>query len=125
MKFRENLPHACPPNHAKNDNFGPAYRLADSAKPVLTDFDSAAAKNEPMHPKADACRWASCSFFTSIDILKKKQKTYPKLKKMGFFIEMTITSDAGRYVAENGHIDLWMYRDFNPLNKITKVASIT
>jgi hypothetical protein len=48
--------------------------------PTLADFASNAAKQEPMHPQADPCRWASCSLFTGKEALIRTRNTFKKLR---------------------------------------------
>ena len=124
MKFKEALPASCPPNHALGGACESAFRLIETAKPLATDFASSAAKKLPKPLKVDDCRWASCSLFATIELLRTKQKVFPKLRKCNFYVEIKIPANAGRHVTENGHIDFWMFTSFDPLAVITKIAAV-
>jgi hypothetical protein len=100
------------------------FRLIPTAKPVADDFASSAALKTPKPYSVNDCRWASCSMFTTLKALKKKQSTFPKLRKLTFFVEMAIPSGAGKHISDREHVDFWMFADFDPIKAIKKVAAV-
>jgi hypothetical protein len=123
MNFRDTLPNGCPPNHASEEGYSQAFRLLSAAKPELGHFlPNSAEKQCPTG--VDPCRWASCSLYTNLDTLRKKRQTFPRLRKMLFFAEISIAANSGKIVHENDHLDFWMFFSFDPIKAISKVAAL-
>lgn len=127
-RYRETLPamghgKTCPPTTAVHPKEEWVYRLVPSKDLTQECFDSHAKNGRPRPECVDACRWASCSVFSSD---KTELNKLPKPKKMNFVAKFKINETAGRVIAgKSGHLDLWMYATFDPLQSCQIVAAIS
>lgn len=124
LGFREKLPNGCPPSDATDRECSEAYRLVPSVTPVATDFASNAAKNEKPPPKCDLCKWASCSLYQDMEILRKKRDTFKNLRKFEYVAKLKIKVCSGFTLVANGHIDFWMFDTFDPISAIVHVKGL-
>lgn len=124
MTFKENLPTGCPPEGCNQEGYDLIYRLCTSDKPTETDFLSGAARNEPLPGGIDLCRWSSCSFFLDLATIQMKRKTFKKLRKYGFAVGLKIADNSGHSLANNRHVDFWMFKNFDPIKAIVQVEAL-
>jgi hypothetical protein len=89
--------------------------------PSLQDFASKAALREPLPPKLDACRWASCSLFPSLDVIDKKRKAFKKLRLYKYAVKLDIAGGSGKIIQDETHIDFWLYDTFDHKRAIVSV----
>lgn len=124
-KFREVLPDSCPPEDATTNGHEVAYRLIPGGKAVDGHFDSHCAMGKPCPPELSPCRWSSCSLFESRATALKQFKLPKVRKRFSHFAILKIAPGSGYSVhKESGHIDFWMFANFNPVNAITGVEPI-
>jgi hypothetical protein len=69
-------------------------------------------------------RWAACSLFESIDIIKKKLVAYKSLRKYKFAACVKLPDQSGYLIEDNGHIDFWMFDSFDPVAAIVHVKEL-
>jgi hypothetical protein len=122
--FLEKLPDACPPADAHDGACSDVYRLAVGSSPTLDDFASKAALGEPLPPRQDACRWASCSLFPSLAVIEKKRKAFKKLRLYKYAARLNIVAGSGRIIQDEFHIDFWLYDTFDHLKAIVSVEPL-
>lgn len=125
--FKEALPPQCPPGDALVSDHRVVLRLISSRDITEESFYSHARLGKPLPPKMCPCRWASCS--TYIDDGKshrtKGVTKLPKLRGMKYIAVLQLVPDAGRIKdGERGHVDLWMYRDFDPVNNVIEIREV-
>ncbi|MDE8350014.1 MAG: hypothetical protein POG74_11125 [Acidocella sp.] len=123
-RFRENLAVdcKCPPDDATVPEEAWVFRLVPSDPVELEHFDSHA-KNSKLKPSGvDSCRWASCSVFRETTSITK----LPKPKGMRYIAKFKINRQSGLIKESNhGHLDLWMFATFNPLDNCTIVSELS
>jgi hypothetical protein len=70
---------------------------------------------------ASECGERSCSLWTSAEAAKAAQKIgFFRTKKVAI---LNVPEGSGVHViAKTGHIDFWMYKDFNPLSSVWTVV---
>lgn len=124
-KFRETLPDNCPPADAHEGACAQAFRFVATTAPTAADFDSYAAQGHQLPDGISVCpcRWASCSLFSDIRTVQKKRKL-KSLKKYRFVVELKIAAKSGRLKESYGHIDFWMYNNFDPLAAILMIKDL-
>lgn len=127
LNFREALPEmpanaTCPPSDANRPERQTVIRLVAAAPPKSDDFCSYHTLGKPKPIDVDPCRWASCSVFTTKPALAK----LPRIRKRFKFIaELEIDEDSGVVKAgHGGHLDLWMFSDFDPLQAIVACSPL-
>jgi hypothetical protein len=122
--FRERLPPSCPPSGAHTNGFEVAYRFIPGQKPTSQDFDSYHAQGKACPPGADLCRWASCSLFVSKGHAAGVIKL-PKVRaRFTHFAVLRIAPDSGYSLANGGHIDFWMFKNFDPVSAVVTIEEI-
>jgi hypothetical protein len=119
--FLEPLPAGCPPDNAHEGACANVFRLTVGPNPTLDDFASKAALKEPMPPRLDPCRWASCSLFPSPDVVQKKRNTFKRLKAFKYAARLNISAGSGKLIRDETHIDFWVYDTFDPGQAIVSV----
>jgi hypothetical protein len=124
VAFREKLPDGCPPDAAHDGGCPDAYRLVSSAKLTVADFASNAAKQQPLPPNVDPCRWASYSFYADMDTVHKKRKAFKKLREFTYVAKVEIAAGSGCVLIDGTHIDFWMFETFDPTAAIVHVEGL-
>jgi hypothetical protein len=125
MVFRETLPNDCPPSDAHDGGCASAFRFVPADPAIAANFDSYAAQGKPLPVGTDVtpCRWASCSLYSDLATARKKRKL-KSLKKYRFVAELRIPAKSGKMKEVSGHIDLWMYKDFDPIAAIVLIRDL-
>lgn len=123
--YAEPLPMNCPPIAAEEPISRKVWRIVPNEAPAQIDFKSHALTGKSCPPEVCECRKSSCSVFTPSD---KKPFVFklPKFKNQ-FAATLNISERSGKIIenTETGHIDLWMYKNFDPLLHITDVVKIS
>ena len=120
--FKETLPPSCPPKDAVKGAYEKAFRLVPANPATEEDFKSHAAKGKNPPPDADLCRWASCSLFT---VKPTAATLLPRLRaKYSFVAILKLVSGCGYMKEENGHIDFWMFKSFDPVAAILAIEKL-
>lgn len=129
--FREELPPGCPPDDAQDTFDMEVLRLVRSDTLQSDDFDSHAKLGKQLPKNVCGCRWASCSVFKSDQgkHLPNAMTKLPLVKKKLFTHVAVLQLDAnsGKFTESksgSGHLDLWMYAGFSPLQAVTEVKVI-
>jgi hypothetical protein len=122
LGFRESLPNNCPPAEAHDRALEQVFRFVPTGTPVAADFASNAAKQEPLPPGVDPCRWASCSLCADMEQVEKARK-FPKLKKFQHVAKMNIPKASGLSHGTK-HIDFWMFDSFDPVGAVVEVRKL-
>jgi hypothetical protein len=123
VAYREKLPPDCPPDGCNDGECEVAFRFVSANPPTDDDFASNSAKEEPLPPGVDICRWSSCSLYTDMDTVHKKRKL-KKLQKIPFVAAITIAAGSGHWTQANNHIDFWMFDTFDPLKAVVQVEAL-
>lgn len=121
MTFRENLPPRCPPGNAVDVAYEGALRFVRSSSVRIEDFLSEASKG--VNRRCDPCALASCSLFVNRSSRSFIATTrLPKFKNMRV-AEINIPVGSGLSIlnVESGHIDFWMYENYDPVASIIQV----
>lgn len=112
----------CPPPEASPPERQKVIRFVASAAPSAQDFWSHHALGKMKPPEVDPCRWASCSVFTTQPAINKLPSIRRRFK---FFVEMEIDETSGVIKSGmGGHIDLWMFSAFDPLQAILRCSPL-
>ena len=121
VRFKEALPEMsgndlCPPRDAEAPIKQIVVRFIPAAPPKAEHFLSHHALGRPLPYKVDLCRWASCSVYKDLPALNK----LPKLReRFQSFARLEIDEAAGVVkLGKGGHLDLWMFSTFDPLNSV-------
>lgn len=119
LVFRENfaVDCTCPPTDATEPEETWVFRLVPSDPVESKHFDSHAKINViPKPSSVDACRWASCSVYRETTDITK----LPRVRGMRFVAKFKIDRNSGLVKEKkSGHLDLWMFAAFNPLDTCT------
>lgn len=121
LKFKENLPSlppptTCPPQGAVPPERQKVFRFIAATPPKIEDFLSYFTLGKSNPPAVDPCRWASCSVYTKRPAMNKLPRIRKRFK---YFVEVEIDQNSGLIISgEGGHIDLWMFHAFDPLQAI-------
>ena len=126
-EFAETLPEQCPPNEATPLSDAVLIRLAKKATPTLECFSSHAARGLPIRGDVDPCCHASCSFFEHDE--KGEQlnamRLLPRFKNFTHAFLLSVGPEAGlALVSAKKHVDLWMFKSFNPVAAVTTVQAM-
>lgn len=113
FKSQEDMPESCPPSNAAPNDVEPVYRFIENDTIGEIDFLNHK-EREKKYPSDRTCEALAISFFTSTRAAKIARKRYKNLKGKSF-VEGKITSDCGIHNIENGHLNLWLYRNVNML----------
>ncbi len=117
-KFAEDIPAHCPPDGALALTKATVLRLVEAEVATPKDFLSHVALGLVNVSGEYDCGYASCSVFASSAIAK-----LPLVKGRNYIAEIEIDDKTGlgRF-KKNGHIDLWMYKAFDPIAAIKKIT---
>ena len=125
-EFKEALPPNCPPDGAKNPVPQVVLRLVSNQDVTEEDFFSYAKLGKKPHFDVCPCLLASCSVFSSSSGGHRigAHIKLPKLRGRKYVAKVKLTPQSGlvQYANSNsGHIDLWMFSTFNPLENVLEV----
>lgn len=124
-EYREALPAECPPEAATDQVILVAYRVVTSNPPTLECFASQAERKRPLMEGGDMCKHRSCSLFTCPDKIANIAGRLPKPRDGGPFIAtMTIPTGAGRSLIKKKHVDLWLYKSFDPTKAVVAMEAV-
>jgi len=122
QSYAEPLPENCPPLEAKESTPQKVWRLVRTTSPTQDDFRSHAFMGKPCPARICACMASSCSVFK---LSPKKPPVFnlPKFKNK-FVATLDIGEGSGKIIENDstGHIDLWIYKEFNPLLHIDSIV---
>lgn len=126
--FKEPLPPQCPPADAPVADGRNVLRLIEAPDKIsAASFHSHAKLGKKVPPTVCPCRWASCSTFNAEakpHYLTGATKL-PKLRHMKYVAVLHLPPEAGRIkVDQNGHVDVWMYSDFDPLENVVTYKEV-
>lgn len=123
--YKETLPStSCPPDTALPMT-GMLLRLVANDTVTADDFRSWAAINKRFMAKRE-CASASCSMVSPAvkpEALKDLLK-FPNLKDKIFAACVSIDEDSGVTETKGTHVDLWMYKAFDPVKSTTSVIKV-
>lgn len=126
-EFKEILPtmdppDTCPPSDATPPSRQCVVRFVLADPPTIDDFRSHNLLGQPRNPQVDACRWASCSVFSSLPALNKLPRIRERFK---YFVTFEIDENSGVVkTGRGGHLDLWMFASFDPLGNLICCAPL-
>jgi hypothetical protein len=127
IEWRESLPDRCPPDDASEPAGQTLIRLVVGETPGQCEFASHTALGIPCHDDSLLCEWASCSMFLP-SYEKHRIKgllKYRRLKKKTHVAFVQIDKDSGKVqIKDSKHVDLWMFKSFNPVDNIVKVIGV-
>ncbi|RUT06554.1 hypothetical protein DSM106972_028110 [Dulcicalothrix desertica PCC 7102] len=130
MKFRDHLPHDCPPEDAKEAS-GNVYMLVNDNTPKPEDFLSKREKHQdkpPFEPNEVECRACGLSVYTEISDLLNTRSRHRGFRKM--------KPALGKLTSEHGvikhtpshdsptHHTWWIFNEATPW-KIFKVINLS
>lgn len=116
--YKEDLPDGCPSKDAVDPGDMGVLRLVKGQKVTESDFYSYTRLNRPNLNGIPQCRWSSCSVFKQGkgESLSDKYRFLPKLK-LKYVVVLELNNESGKiFEGKNGHIDLWMYKEFDPVS---------
>jgi len=125
--FKEELPDQCPPAEAIDHAYPESWRMIRGATALPDHFLSHAAQGMPCPTIGLECRFSSCSLFLDKDSALSAMKKLPRLrKKFDHLALLQIPSGAGMSaVGQNGHIDFWWFRSFDPVGAVISIEELT
>lgn len=127
-EFFEELPKHCPPKNTPKMSSSIVLRLVSSEQPTLADFHSQAALGRERRGDVDECCHASCSVFKADKKINRAQqlRKLPKIKSRKHVAYLDLGPDAGlaKHSEHTNHIDLWLFKDFNPLGAVQSVEKL-
>lgn len=126
MAYLEELPEQCPPATAKDQAFGPAYRILPAATAAVQHFHSYKMIGATKPLGVDDCRFASCSMFMSMTKAKKIARLPKKRATSTHLATVMIPQGCGTsdINEETSHVDFWPYSSFSVTTVVTKVEAI-
>lgn len=127
FEFLEALPPQCPPQNAVPLNGDTFIRLAKQDQPTLDCFLSHAARGLPVKGDVDPCRHASCSLFEHDEEgdQLRAMRLLPRFKNFTYAFLLKLGPEAGlALTGSKKHVDLWMFKGFNPLAAVTAVKAM-
>lgn len=124
VEYLEELPSSCPPTGC-----GPlapqiVLRLVENDPPILKDFLSYAANGDPIKGDISPCEHASCSTFLNNrrGIMSIVRLPGLKAKKFVAGVKVDQNSGAAEINTHSGHVHLWFYKAFDPVNAVVTVV---
>jgi hypothetical protein len=127
MVYKEVLPDQCPPEGALDQPLPGVWRKVSTKDFSEQDFLSHAALGKPRSPIVSECHHASCSFFQSKDKLINVFTRLPKSRKKPLaVVKLDIPIGSGLSVRneKTGHIDLWMFGGFSPIESVISLEEV-
>lgn len=121
MEFAEDLPKSCPPEDANDREFDSIFRALPNEAINEKHFLSKLACGEKVPYGTDACRFASCSMFTTKRAAQKMLQ-YPKYTG-GTLAELEIPKGSGESKKKKQHVDFWAYKGFSFLSAVKEIHS--
>lgn len=120
MTYKEVLPDQCPPSNADESNLNKVCRFL-----LFPDNDE---RNFHSHKKlgkkigdACECRAASVSLFKHDCIPSVLSASKTALFKNKKICLLEIPAGSGRHIEKKGHIDFWMYSEYDPKTSIVAI----
>jgi hypothetical protein len=127
-EFFEDLPDNCPPKNTPTMPSSIVLRLVKSAKPTTDDFLSQAAIGLERRGDTDECCHASCSVFKVDEKVNRAQqlRKLPRIKSRKYvaFLDLGPTAGQAKVSKHSNHIDLWLFKAFNPLSAVQSVETL-
>ncbi|WP_439360529.1 hypothetical protein [Bradyrhizobium sp. DASA03007] len=127
-EFFEELPHNCPPHNTPKMPSLIVLRLVKSAKPTMDDFLSQASLGLERRGDTDECCHASCSVFKVDEKVNRAQqlRKLPRIRsrKHVAFLNLGPTAGRAKVSQHSNHIDLWLFKAFNPLSAIQSIEKL-
>lgn len=122
--FKENLPSQCPPADAKSTEFPEVWRAVRNGVPSEGDFLSHAALGKENTKGTDACRFASCSFFSKREALLDIFKFPTVRSECSHMVSLRIPENCGRHKKKRKHVDFWAYQGFSFCGCVVRVEAV-
>lgn len=124
MTYKESLPEQCPPHNADDTALQNVCRFM-----LYPDDDE---RNFHSHRKlgkntgsASECRAASVSLFKHDcvpSVLSASKTAFFKNKRICL---LSIPEGSGKNIEKKGHIDFWMYTEYNPSESVIAIVDNT
>lgn len=122
LKFKEKLPENCPFPDSQDVALDDVWRFLEDTAVTPDCFDSHAKKGKPVHPKASACQWASCSLFIG-DSYSAAALKLPRFKKFLGRALLSVPMGSGRSYIKEHHVDFWAFENFDFVACVKKVEA--
>lgn len=126
MPYLEDLPEQCPPANAKDQQFGPAYRILPKAEPAIEHFYSYSKLGLTKPGGVDECRYRSCSMFTNI-LQARAIATLPKKRATSTHLAKVVVQagfGTSWLNSKTDHVDFWPYDTFDVAAAVTEVVPV-
>ena len=101
-------------------------RLAKTPTPTASDFASHAARGLPIRGN-DTCSHASCSMFLhdAEDEQLNAMRALPHFRNFTHAFLVQVDNASGMALeGKNKHVDLWLFRTFNPVAAVAEVRAL-
>lgn len=126
--YRERLPPNCPPPEASALANQIVLRLVPDANICPDHFTSSAGKGRPCPSGCTPCVWSACSVYpeSTPRAVLADLCGFPKLRNMKMIAHLAVDELSGvaQQTGHKGHISLWMYANFDPVNAIKSLEPL-